>query len=114
MIRGEHGGSLVAQPIATKSAHGLGSAGQTVSSDTPEGVTVTSGPPPIEPPARPVTAVIAANEETALALADKTPRQRPAGLVGRAERSQLGGRTRSALAGLAPRARPASGRIPRP
>lgn len=77
-------------------------------SDTPEGITVTSGPPPVEPPARPVTAVIAANEETALALADKAPRQRPAGLVERSERSQLGGRTRAELAGLTPAPRPAS------
>ncbi|MDU8943079.1 hypothetical protein [Ovoidimarina sediminis] len=77
-------------------------------SDTPEGVMVTEGAPPLTPPARPITAVIAANEEVALALADKTPRRRPADLVEQSERTQFGGRTLSELAGLKPAPRPAS------
>ena len=75
---------------------------------TPDGILVILGRPARVPPTRPTTAIVAPDAEMALALAGKTPRPRPADLIERNERAQLGGRTRLELAKLKPRARPTS------
>jgi len=81
---------------------------------TPDGIVVTLGRPPLAPPAAPArTAEITAETapeptELALALPDRRPRARPAGLVERNERTLLGGRTRAEMAALGPLPRPAS------
>lgn len=75
---------------------------------TPDGVTVTAGAPPLRPPLRPTTAVLAPDPGVALALAGKTPRPRPGDLTERMERANNGGRTLEELADLTPRPRPVS------
>lgn len=76
--------------------------------ETPEGTTVTLGPPPVAPPPRPETAAPDTSDAVALALAGPRPRPRPDGLVERNERAELGGRSRAELAGLRPAPRPPS------
>ncbi|MCF3593782.1 hypothetical protein LZG00_07190 [Rhodobacteraceae bacterium LMO-12] len=77
---------------------------------TPEGFLVFAGRPPSTPAAMPQRneieepAVSAANERRAAIR----PRVRPEGLIAQNERANLGGLTRSELAGKRPRTRPAS------
>ncbi len=75
---------------------------------TPEGVLVTLGRPPLEPPKRPDAAIEANNAAQALTLEGKEPQTRPEDLVERAERASLGGRTREELSGFRPKPRPVS------
>ena len=82
---------------------------------TPEGVRVFAGPPPVRQPDAPVRTVplpgLSLTEEAAEALeslAGTRPRQRPATLVEEQERGALGGRTRTEIALLRPRGRPAA------
>lgn len=81
---------------------------------TPEGVRVHAGPPPVLPPETPPRAVplpgLTPTGEAAKAresLSGIRPRQRPETLVDEQERGALGGRTRTELATLRPRTRPA-------
>lgn len=78
----------------------------------PEGVLIYAGQPPLVPPARPATAkpdpVQQAEVAAAQALADKRPRARPDNLAEQNERANLGGRSRTELATLRPKARPVS------
>lgn len=78
---------------------------------TPDGAFVIAGTPSKVPPPRPTVAIETAQAEVALALAGKIPRRRPADLVERSERAQLGGRTKQELSGIRPRPRPASAQI---
>ncbi len=81
---------------------------------TPDGVVVYLGRPEISPPARPRIASedVAETEIFAdIGLPDTRPRRRPGGLVERSERVNLGGRTRTELAGLQPKARPLSAQV---
>jgi len=81
---------------------------------TPEGIRVHSGPPPIRPPETPPRAVplpgLTPTEEAVEAretLSDIRPRSRPETLIEEHERGAFGGRTRTELATLRPRVRPA-------
>ena len=81
---------------------------------TPEGVLVHAGPPPVRPPDTPprVVPVPGLTPTDAAAQARETlsgirPRQRPETLVEEHERGALGGRTRTEMATLRPRRRPA-------
>ncbi|MDK3020318.1 hypothetical protein [Pseudodonghicola flavimaris] len=81
--------------------------------ESPEGVVVFQGPPPVVPPALPdrlQAQAEAADEAQALRshLAGFRPRPRPTDLVEQAERAQLGGRSRNELGRLRPNLRPAS------
>jgi len=81
---------------------------------TPEGVRVHSGPPPIRPPETPPRAVplpgLTPTDEAVEAretLSEIRPRRRPETLIEEHERGAFGGRTRTELATLRPRDRPA-------
>jgi hypothetical protein len=81
---------------------------------TPEGVRVVAGPPPVLPPETPPRAVplpgLTPTDEAAEArenLSGIRPRLRPETLVEEHERGALGGRSRTELATLRPRTRPA-------
>ncbi|HAW47077.1 MAG TPA: hypothetical protein DCX34_07535 [Roseovarius sp.] len=81
---------------------------------TPEGVRVVAGPPPVLPPETPPRAVplpgLPPTDEAAEArenLSGIRPRLRPETLVEEHERGALGGRSRTELATLRPRTRPA-------
>jgi len=82
---------------------------------TPEGIRVHSGPPPVIPPDTPPRAVpvpgLSPTEAAAQAresLSGIRPRQRPETLLEEQERGALGGRTRTEIATLRPRSRPAA------
>ncbi|NSX54761.1 hypothetical protein [Parasulfitobacter algicola] len=87
---------------------------------TPEGVTVYAGSPPIIPPVRDDQTVNQEGEETAALddtvdpLAQFRPRLRPENLTDQSERSGNGGRTLAELATLRPQARPETLTIPTP
>ncbi|MDZ7709038.1 MAG: hypothetical protein U5K36_02255 [Roseovarius sp.] len=81
---------------------------------TPEGIRVHAGPPPVRPPDTPPRAVpvpgLTPTDAAAQAretLSGIRPRQRPETLVEEHERGALGGRTRTEMATLRPRGRPA-------
>jgi hypothetical protein len=81
---------------------------------TPEGVRVYSGAPPVRPPETPVRAVplpgltpTDAAVEARETLSGIRPRARPEALIEEHERGAFGGRTRTELATLRPRPRPA-------
>lgn len=83
----------------------------------PGGYTVVAGPPDAVPPQRPVRTeadlplvVVASRSDLAEddPLRTLSPRERPASLVARNQRAQLGGKTRGELAHLDPPQRPAS------
>ena len=79
--------------------------------ETPEGVTIFTGPPPILPPDTPPRAAPEiVGGPAAAAPEDPTirPRARPGDLQETRERSILGGRTRTELASFRPRLRPKS------
>lgn len=79
--------------------------------ETPEGVTIFTGPPPIIPPDTPPRAAPEiVGGPAAAAPEDPTirPRARPGDLQETRERSILGGRTRTELASFRPRLRPKS------
>ena len=76
---------------------------------TPDGILVFKGRPPVRPSAFPARAIVAPDgisEEELLQRAKIRPRARPADLIESNERSVLGGRTRTELAALRPKARP--------
>lgn len=79
---------------------------------TPDGVMVFAGRPALVPAPRPGTVQIAPPivEPTGPDIPQIRPRARPKGLIEGNERLQLGGRTRSELAALRPRPRPATPR----
>ncbi|MDE9449136.1 hypothetical protein J3R80_01470 [Aliiroseovarius sp. Z3] len=81
---------------------------------SPDGVMVFAGRPALVPAPRPGSDVVVPTvEETvdaAPTLPRIRPRARPEGLIEGNERLQLGGRTRTELAGLRPRARPTTPR----
>ena len=81
---------------------------------TPEGIRVHAGPPSVRPPDTPPRAVplpgLTPTDAAAQAretLSGIRPRQRPETLVEEHERGALGGRTRTGMATLRPRSRPA-------
>ncbi|MEQ9260744.1 MAG: hypothetical protein RIG84_16785, partial [Roseovarius sp.] len=79
--------------------------------ETPDGITVFSGPPPITPPPTPPRAEPEVVEGPALAAPDTPvlrPRLRPDDLSELFERSTLGGRTLAELKDWRPKARPLS------
>ena len=82
---------------------------------TPDGVRVFAGPPPVRQPDAPVRTVplpgLSLTEEAAEALetlSNTRPRARPDTLVEEHERGALGGLTRTELAAMRPRERPAA------
>lgn len=82
---------------------------------TPDGVRVFAGPPPVRQPDAPVRTVplpgLSLTDEAAEALetlSDTRPRARPGTLVEEHERGALGGLTRTELAAMRPRERPAA------
>ena len=82
---------------------------------TPDGVAVFSGPPPLQPPVTPARAVpvpgLTLSPEAAADLdriSGIRPRTRPEGLIERHERGAFGGRSRTEMASLRPRPRPAT------
>ena len=82
---------------------------------TPDGVEVRAGPPPVQPPDTPPRVVpvpgLSLSPEAAAELdriSGIRPRTRPEGLIERHERGALGGRSRTEMAGLRPRPRPAT------
>lgn len=82
-------------------------------SESPDGIVVTLGRPPVVPPALPArltTQAEATAERDALReyLTGRRPRPRPTDLIEQTERAQLGGRSRSELGGFRPRLRPKS------
>lgn len=78
--------------------------------ETPEGVMIYAGAPPVKPPPTPPRAAPEVQGPAAAAPQDPTlrPRVRPEDLTDSFERNQLGGRTRTELATLRPRLRPKS------
>jgi hypothetical protein len=76
--------------------------------ETPEGVIVYTGRPPLTPPGIPTrfAQTPQANAQPEPDLAGVRPRLRPDTLIESNERATLGGLSRSELAGLRPRARP--------
>lgn len=79
--------------------------------ETPEGVTIFAGRPPIEPPPTPPRAEPRALDGPEAAAPDEPtlrPRLRPDDVTDAFERTSLGGRTRAELATLRPRLRPKS------
>ena len=81
---------------------------------TPDGVLVIAGKPTVVPAPRPGSDVPEVVEQdtvdAAPTLPQIRPRARPEGLIEGNERLQLGGRTRTELAGLRPRVRPTTPR----
>ncbi|MFT6104153.1 MAG: hypothetical protein ACJA1E_000569 [Paracoccaceae bacterium] len=100
-----------ATPAPPDTAFALGGDGLVVPTPegtlSPDGIFVFSGRPLVVPPGR-NSSVNAPPQDTTNTLAGIPPRERPDNLLEEAEKLQLGGRTRSELAALAPRARPAS------
>ncbi|MFT4783995.1 MAG: hypothetical protein ACI9IV_001738 [Paracoccaceae bacterium] len=100
-----------ATPAPPDTAFALGGDGLVVPTPegtlSPDGIFVFSGRPLVVPPGR-NSSVNAPLQDTPDTLAGISPRERPDNLLEEAEKLQLGGRTRSELAALAPRARPAS------
>lgn len=79
--------------------------------ETPEGVTIFAGPPPILPPETPPRAEVEVLDGPAAAAPEDPtirPRARPGDLQETRERSILGGRTLTELASFRPRQRPKS------
>jgi len=79
---------------------------------TPDGITVFAGRPPVTPTGMPTrferTPTAEAEPAPATALAAIRPNPRPETLVENNERAQLGGLSRNELAGVRPRQRPAT------
>lgn len=78
---------------------------------SPEGIVIYSGPPAIVPPPTPERSAAAApapqaDPSFAPQSPDVRPRSRPVDLIEQNERGQLGGFSRTELAGLRPRVRP--------
>lgn len=104
-------GELVA-PAAAGTAFALGSNGLVVPTVngalTPDGVTVFLGRPAAVPPVTPARLAVVEEIDPAIAAQAKLrPQPRPSNLVEQNERSTNGGLTRSELAELRPRIRPA-------
>lgn len=85
---------------------------------TPDGIRVHAGPPPVRPPDTPPRAVpvpgLTPTDAAAQAretLSGIRPRQRPETLLEEHERGALGGRTRTEIATLRPRSRPAPAEV---
>ena len=100
-------------PPAADRTYDLDATGRVVATqdgaETPDGITVTLGQPPVLPPARPERVAADTLPVTIVSAGQgAAPRSRPGGLVERNERAQLGGRTRAELAQFKPRLRPAS------
>lgn len=72
----------------------------------PDGVLIYAGKPPLLPPAMPNRTETGPDAAERAKLATKRPKARPGDLQEKTERNQLGGRTRTELAGLRPRLRP--------
>ncbi|MEZ5675816.1 MAG: hypothetical protein R3D81_11510 [Thalassovita sp.] len=73
---------------------------------SPDGVLIYAGKPPLLPPTMPNRAETAQDAAEQARLSGKRPKARPENLQEKTERNQLGGRTRTELAGLRPRLRP--------
>jgi hypothetical protein len=99
-------------PVASGTRFALGTDGRVVPTAqgalSPDGVMVFLGKPSVVPPPTPNRSQPPTEVETATLanLAKKRPKLRPANLVEQNERQQLGGLSRSELAGLRPRVRP--------
>ena len=99
-------------PVAAGTSFALGTDGLVIptvnGAITPNGVTVFLGRPDVTPPKMPARKALPAKTDPSLALIAKMrPQPRPSNLVEQNERSVNGGLSRSELAQLRPRLRPA-------
>jgi hypothetical protein len=99
-------------PVAAGTSFALGTDGLVIptvnGAITPNGVTVFMGRPDVTPPKMPARKALPAKTDPSLALIAKMrPQPRPSNLVEQNERSVNGGLSRSELAQLRPRLRPA-------
>ena len=108
----DNGLSEQTTPVAAGTLFALGTDGLVIptvnGAITPNGVTVFLGRPDVTPPKMPARKALPAKTDPSLALIAKMrPQRRPSNLVEQNERSVNGGLSRSELAQLRPRLRPA-------